>query len=345
MVVVEWGDGKNNMDRMRRIEVLVRAAEAGSFAKAARFLQLDPSAVSHAIAELERELRTTLFYRTTRQLRLTEDGQEIYRRGCDLLRELGELESVACKTPERLSGTLRVGMGVSVSRHIIMPRLPEFLRRHPGLQLECLVMTQIRDMHASGVDLLLQPGEPPESAVIAYKVAEVRLGVYAAPKYLETAGEPTNPEDLLRHRCLVTKPPFFDLPRDEWEFERNGERKVVKVPRTLMTNDREGLITAVLAGSGLMRIGAFDPTLITAGHLRKVLADWTCLNAYNLYAIYRKTVRVPPKIAAFLQFVTEAFAAFDPEELTLIHNAKLGDSSPRAQTTSSGTSRPTQKRE
>src|SRR6267378_1279373 len=123
------------MDRMRQIELLVRAAEAGSFAKAARALQVDPSAVSHAVAELEKELKTTLFYRTTRQLRLTEDGEEIYRRGCNVLRELGELESSASKVPERLTGTLRVGMGVPVSRLIIIPRLPEFLRRPPAMML------------------------------------------------------------------------------------------------------------------------------------------------------------------------------------------------------------------
>src|SRR5258705_2604280 len=110
-------------------------------------------------------------------------------------------------------------MGVPVSRHIIMPRLPEFLRRHPGLRLECLVMTHIKDMHASGVDLLLQPGEPPESGVIARKVSQTRYGVYAAPKYLETAGELETPKDLLRHRCLVHKPPFMNSPLDECEFE------------------------------------------------------------------------------------------------------------------------------
>ncbi len=327
------------MDRMRQIELLVRAAEAGSFAKAARSLQVDPSAVSHAIAELEKELRTTLFYRTTRQLRLTEDGDEIYRRGCNLLRELGELESTASKVPERLTGTLRVGMGVPVSRLIIMPRLPEFLQRHPGLLIECLVMTRIKDMHASGVDLLLQPGEPPESAVIARKVLDFKWGVYAAPKYLETAGEPASPEDLLRHRCLVNKPPYVNLPHDEWEFERNGERKLVKVPRTLMTDDREGLIAAALAGSGLVRAAMFDPALITSGRLRKVLNDWTCTNAPSLYAIYRKTARMPPKIAAFLEFTAEAFAAFDPDELTLSHSASFGDSLLRAKSKSSVTPR------
>lgn len=330
------------MDRMRRIELLVRAAEAGSFAKAARFLQLDPSAVSHAIAELERELGVTLFYRTTRQLKLTEEGEEIYRRGCNVLRELGELESAVSRAPERLIGTLRVGMGVPVSSHIIMPRLPEFLRRHPGLQLECLVMTRIKDMHASGVDLLVQPGEPPESGVIARKVAQARYGVYAAPKYLETAGEPASPDDLLRHRCLVHKPPFMNTPWNEWEFERRGERKAVKVPRTLVTDDREGLFAAALAGAGLLRSAMFDPALITSGRLRKVLNDWTCTSAHslNIYAIYRRTARMPPKIAAFLQFAADAFAAFDPEELTLIHGANLGDPLPRAQLKSNVKPRP-----
>jgi DNA-binding transcriptional LysR family regulator len=126
-----------------------------------------------------------------------------------------------------------------------------------------------------------------------------------------------------------------NLPMDEWEFERNGEHKVVKVPRTLMTDDHEGLIAAALAGSGLARIAMFDPALITSGRLRKVLNDWTCQNAPSLYAIYRKTARMPPKIAAFLEFTAEAFAAFDPDELTLSHSASFGDFLFRAKAKSS----------
>jgi LysR family transcriptional regulator, regulator for bpeEF and oprC len=107
---------------MRRIESLVRAAEAGSFAKAARSLDLTPSAVSHAIADLEKGLGVSLFHRTTRQLRLTEEGEGVYRRGCELLRQLAELESGTRKT-ERLTGTLRVGLAGPLSRNVIMPRL------------------------------------------------------------------------------------------------------------------------------------------------------------------------------------------------------------------------------
>jgi len=74
-----------------------------------------------------------------------------------------------------------------------------------------------------------------------------------------------------------------------------------------------------------MRAAMFDPALITSGRLRKVLSDWTCVNAPSLYAIYRKTARMPPKIAAFLEFTAEAFAAFDPDELTLNHCASFSE--------------------
>ena len=177
------------MDRLRRMEMLVRAAEAGSFARAAQLLQIDPSAVSHAIAELEKELRVTLFYRTTRQLSLTEDGEEIFQRAREILSQVAELDAIAPKPREGLSGTLRLGMTVPISRTVIMPRLPAFMRRHPALHVECLVLSQVKEMHAGGLDLMLRAGTPPESDLIARKIADIRFGVYAAPAYLEAAGD------------------------------------------------------------------------------------------------------------------------------------------------------------
>jgi DNA-binding transcriptional LysR family regulator len=306
------------------MELFVRAAEAGSFARAAKLLQLDPSAVSHAIAELERELRVTLFYRTTRQLRLTEDGEEILRRGRDILNGIAELESVGGTADGQVAGTLRVGMHVPIG-HVVMPRVPEFLRRHPALKLECLALNQVKDMHAAGLDLLVRAGEPPESELIARKLAEIKLGVFAAPAYLDAAGAPAEPEDLLQHRCLVHKPPVAMRPWDDWTFERGAERRVVTVPRTLVTDDREGLIAAILAGGGLMRIGMFDPRLITSGRLRRVLADWRCPGGPPIYGMYRRTQRMAPKIAAFLEFVADVYATFDPDELTIAHLPAAGE--------------------
>ena len=298
--------------------MLVRVAEAGSFARAAALLEVDPSAVSHAIAELEKELRLTLFYRTTRQLRLTEEGEEILRRSREVLAQVAELDAVASRTPARLSGVLRVGMSVAIGRHVIIPRIPAFMRRHPDLRLECLVLTQVKDMHAGGLDLMLRAGVPPESDLVARKILDMRFGVYASPEYLAAAGQPKVPEDLARHRCFVHKPPVEQKALDEWAFERPGERRVVRVPRSLVTDDREGMIDAVLAGGGLMRIGMFDPALIASGRLRKVLGDWNCVGGVPVHALYRRASRVSPKVAAFLEFVAESFAAFDPEQVTLI---------------------------
>jgi DNA-binding transcriptional LysR family regulator len=113
-------------------------------------------------------------------------------------------------------------------------------------------------------------------------------------------------------------------PLEAWEFQRGDECKVIQVAPRVVTNDREGLVAAVLAGSGLMRVGCFDPYLISSGQLHRVLTDWTCPPGFPIFAMYRKTARTSPKIAAFLEFVEEAFAAFDPEEITLLHRGHEG---------------------
>jgi DNA-binding transcriptional LysR family regulator len=206
-----------------------------------------------------------------------------------------------------------------------MPALPEFMRRHPDLKLESRVVKQVKEMHVGAFDLLLRVGEPPESGLIARKIAQIKYGVYAAPEYLKFAGEPLTPDDLVRHRCLVFKPNWSMKPLDAWSFERNGVRKTVKVTAALATDDREGLIATALAGGGVMRAGMFGPGPIATGRLKRLLGDWNCLDAPVLYALYRQTPRLAPRIAAFLEFTAQAFAAFDPEELTLIHNESFSD--------------------
>ena len=147
-------------------------------------------------------MRVTLFYRTTRQLSLTEDGEEIFHRAREILSQIADLDAIAHKPREGLRGTLRIGMTVPISRTVIMPRLPTFMQRHPALHLECLVLSQIKEMHAGGFDLMFRAGPPPESGLIARKIVDIRFGVYAAPAYLEAAGEPKDPDQVTEHRCF-----------------------------------------------------------------------------------------------------------------------------------------------
>src|SRR3989442_9892476 len=129
------------MNRVHRIEMLVRAADAGSFAKAAQSLGLSSSAVSRAIGELEAELRVALFHRTTRSLKLTADGEELYRRGSEIIEKLEGIETAISRTPGRLGGILRVGLSAPLSRYIIMPGLAGLIWRNAGIPPPRLLLT------------------------------------------------------------------------------------------------------------------------------------------------------------------------------------------------------------
>ena len=318
------------MDRVRHLEMLVRAADAGSFAGAAAALRVTSSAVSHGIAELEQQLGTPLFHRTTRQLRLTEEGEVAYRCGQDVLERLGDLDLVLQRSgsSEQLTGMLRVGMSVALNRHVFGPRIGSFLRKHPRLRLEILAQYRPSEMHVAGMDVLLRVEEPEESSLIARRLGTIRHGVYAAPAYLAEAGALERPEDLQKHRCIVYKPPHLQRAAGEWQFERGAERRVVRVPAVVVTDDREALITLVTKGVGIMRLGMFDPMLLASGALTRVLLDWTCPPGPPVYALYRRTTRVPARVVAFLDFIKEAFCEFDPQQETISHAQSLSDFQP-----------------
>jgi DNA-binding transcriptional LysR family regulator len=307
------------MNRVHRIEMLVRAADTGSFAKAAQSLGITSSAVSRAIAELETELRVALFYRTTRSLRLTQEGEELYRRGRDILDKLADVESAVSRNAGRLTGVLRVGLSAPLNRHIVMPAVSAFMRRHPLLRLDCLILTQPKEMHALGMDVLLRVGELPDSELIARRLATMRFLLCASPEYLKAAPRLKEPDDLRRHRCLVHHAPHEAKAWDNWTFEKAGARKLMQITPALYSNDREGLITATVNGAGVMRIGMFDPALIASGRLQRALPEWQCVGGVEIYALYRKASRVAPKVSAFVDFAADAMAAFDPEEITLTH--------------------------
>jgi DNA-binding transcriptional LysR family regulator len=165
---------------------------------------------------------------------------------------------------------------------------------------------------------LLGVEEPDESGLIARRLGTIRHGAYAAPTYVDRAGTPEDPEDLRHHRCLVPKPPQLLRPMDDWRFERGTEQRAVRVPGAVVTDDREALIGMAVGGAGIMRLGMFHPALIASGALVHLFPGWTCPDGPPLHALYRRVPWPPARVAAFLDFVVEALAAFDPDGETLI---------------------------
>ena len=299
--------------------MLVRAADTGSFAGAAKALDVTPSAVSRGIAGLERTLQVALFNRTTRQLQLTDDGRRVYERAVEILERFSDLEASVAPRTSRVAGTLRVGISAPLNRYVIMPRISRFLGRHPEVRVELRVAQDARAMHAENIDVLLHAGEPPDSRLVAQRLATGRPAAYASPEYLKRFGEPKHPDELASHRCLAFRPPWLTQPRLEWAFEREGKTRTVRIAPTLVSGDREGLLVAAIGGAGIVYMACFDPSLVSTGKLTRLFPGWSPVDSFNIHALYRRNARSVPRVASFLQFVREAFAEFDPQEWTVRH--------------------------
>ena len=310
------------MDRIQRLDMLVRATDGGSFAAAAKALDLTPSAVSKGIRELERTMQVTLFNRTTRQLQLTEDGRKVYEQAQDILERMAALEDGVASRRLQINGTIRVGLSAALNRHVIMPRLASFLNQHTDLQIKLSLTQDSVAMQTDNIDVLLHVGEPPASRLVARPLVQGRPGVYASPEYIRRHGAPSCPDELAEHRCLVFRPPWLTRPYDEWHFMDGATRRPVRITPRVVSHDREGLIVAAIAGAGLIYMACFDPTPVQTGQLRRLMPEWPCGESFNVYALHRRTTRPLPRIAAFLKFVQEAFAEFDPDEITIKHAAR-----------------------
>ena len=154
-------------------------------------------------------------------------------------------------------------------------------------------------------------------------MGRIRHGIYAAPCYLEAAGDgaPVMPEDLTRHRCLVYRSPPHARPANEWRFQRRGESRSVTAPGTLVSDDRDAAIALAVGSAGVMRLGMFDPSLFASGALEPLLPDCICPDGPPLHALYRRAARPPARTAVFLGFPAECLAAFDPEQRTFQREA------------------------
>jgi DNA-binding transcriptional LysR family regulator len=311
------------MDKVRRLEMVVRAADLGGFAAAAKHMNVTPSAVSRGIAELELALRISIFNRSTRQIRLTEDGRELYHRALDVLERLAAIEETANAVDKHATGTIHVGIMPPLSRYVVMPQLAGFLDAHPNLRIEFHATQDTRAIQSANIDILLSVGEPPPSRLIARKLGQGRPAAYASPAYIARHGELKSPDDLRAHRCLAFKPDWLAKPYVQWTFTKGARTKTIKITPTIVSSDREGLIVGATSSAGVIFMACFDPGLIESNRLVRLFPDWTCKASFNIYALYRGRSANIPRVSSFLSFLQRSFVNFDPNERTIVHAGNL----------------------
>jgi DNA-binding transcriptional LysR family regulator len=288
------------------IGVLAAVVEAGSFVRAAHALGLTQPGISRAIARLENRIGVRLLDRTTRTVKLTDEGRRFYEQVGPLLTGIEEAATRASGAKTVVSGHLRVNVDPFFSRLLLAPRLGAFLDRHPDLDIELITLEQLGDLVAGGFDLAVRFGEPPNSSLIARKLLDARILTLAAPAYLERCGRPKHPRDLEKqsHVAIHFRDPATGRPF-EWEFHRNGKVVPVTVSGRLTVTDVGTMLGVCLAGHGIVQVmGLGIDHILQSGRLVELFPDWPD-ETFPLYAYHPSRVLPPAKVQAFLAFVQE----------------------------------------
>jgi DNA-binding transcriptional LysR family regulator len=207
------------------LQAFCHTFEGGSFTRAARALRVTPAAVSRSVARLEESLGAILFQRTTRVLRPTPAGAAYYAKCAEALRLLGEAQRSIAENASAEAGTVRLSVGTPYGLHVLLPKLGGFRAKHPGIELEIEVSNHNVDFVRDGFDLAVRMGAAPEDAgLVARKLDDCTLGVFAAPCYLAERGTPRVPDDLAAHETIAfllpgtgrVLPWLFASPALEW---------------------------------------------------------------------------------------------------------------------------------
>jgi DNA-binding transcriptional LysR family regulator len=306
MHFADWMHNRS-MDELDNIQVFLAVAELDSFSGAARRLGLPNATVSAAVRRLEQELGVRLLQRTTRRVQMTQEGEAFYARSRALLEEFEDLRAMFRQGADSLAGRLRVDMSVGMAVSVVLPRLDEFLARHPRLQVDLGTADRRVDIVREGYDCVLRAGVLADSSLVARPLGSYRMINCAAPAYLERYGTPHALVDLPDHRIV-----HYDAqlaggsPAWEWFDGRVTHR--APVGAALTVNGTAAYAAACVAGLGIAQIpeaGVRDR--LAAGALVEVMPDFRPA-PMPVSFVYPSRRHVPARAAAFMDWVAALLA-------------------------------------
>ena len=285
----------------------MRVAEALSFSRAAESLGQASSATSKSIARLEDRLGVRLFHRTTRSVKLTEEGNLLYERASRWADELDDMQSALLKDPEELGGVIRLEMPVSLGRALILPLLGRFLADHPKLKVEVRMHDHHVNLIAEGADLALRVGHLSNDDLVAKPLGFLRQGTYACPDCLSRHGLPQVPNDLLSHRLITFLPPSGR--HRPMVYTSAGSDIAIDTRGAVATfTNGEALVDAAIAGIGIGQAPEiYARQAVRAGVLVQVLTGQDAPGT-PVQLVYPPRRQLPRRVLAFRDYVTDALS-------------------------------------
>lgn len=288
------------MELLNDMALFVEVVKARGFRNAAEAVGIPNSTVSRRISALEKAIGLRLLHRTTRKIELTEAGQIYFERCKRIVDEAKLAHEQLGELLAQPSGVLRASLPVDFANIYLAPLIAEFARQYPGISFDFDLTPRLVDLVSEPFDVAIRMGNPPNSNLIARRLANLACYLYASSRYLESFGEPAHPEDLAQHECIG----FKTAKANAWTLHKGNESIEVTVGRRFQVNS-VGLIRRLATldlGIAILpeEIVAED---VAQGRLRRVLPDWEGPST-PVYAM-TETRLLPAKTQRFIDFLRE----------------------------------------
>jgi len=286
-------------------------ASAGSLSAAARELGVTTPAVSKHLAQMEARLGTSLVNRTTRRMSLTPEGEIYLEHARRILGEIDSMEEVLGVGKATPKGLLRVNATLGFGRSHVAPLISRFVRKYPEVEVQLQLSVNPPALTEDTFDVCIRFGAPPDSRVIARRIAPNRRLLCASPAYLARRGTPKSPHDLVNHNCIGIRQgeEAYGVWRLASGRGKSSSVESIKTRGNLTTNDGEIAVNWALDGHGILMRAEWDiERYLKNGRLVQVLPQFSTPDA-DIHAVYPQRHQLASRVRAFVDFVALSLAA------------------------------------
>ncbi|MGK3141318.1 LysR family transcriptional regulator [Pantoea sp. C2G6] len=296
------------MDQLLAIRAFARVVESGSFTRAADSLNMPKATLSKLVQQLEAHLAIRLLQRSTRRVTVTQEGQEYYEKALRILHDLEDIDACFSAVRSRPRGRLRVDIGGSTAREVLIPLLPDFCQRYPDITMELGVSDRPVDLIGDNVDCVIRGGPLSDSSLVARLLGYGTLITCATPAYLKAYGVPAYPDELRNgHRLVSYLSPQSGRPF-LFRYEREGMKVEIKPAHRFGVNESNAHLAAGVAGLGIIQTFSYAlHPLLRQGEMVEILRDWRPAG-YPFHVVYPQSRHVSHRLRLFIDWLVANFA-------------------------------------
>ena len=290
------------MDTLTRMRAFKDVVESEGYSAASRRIGRSKALLSKYVRELEDELSTLLINRTTRQFSLTDAGHQYYARVVDILRDIDDLQDIVRQNAGDLRGRIRVSAPRTLADSVIGQAFADFVVAHPEITLDIALDDRFVDLVSESFDMAIRIAEMEDSSLIARRIGDFTISVYASPAFYEQAGRPDRPEQLVEHPCIIDS---NARGRNLWTFALpDGSVQTLSVPVLMSANSPEVVRRAAVSGLGF----AVIPDLVVrddyaSGKLIRLFPQFMP-NRRGIFAVYPHRRHQPARVRTLVDFLS-----------------------------------------